>query len=134
MAVLNGHGTTAAWTTTTTLNALKLMRIAPHNPTIQTIRTSHLGTTGAHTHISGSLTENGEFTLTYQFDPTVAIPIGGAEETLTIAYGGAGSTNESVGPAIRTGWQPSTIEVDGTELMTVDVTCKCTGAWTHQQN
>lgn len=134
MAVLNGHGTTAAWTTATTLNALKVMSIQPLNPTIQTIRTSDLTTATAHTHIASSLREEGEFVITYQYDPTIAIAIGGSAETLTIAWGGAGTTNESVGSAIRTGFQISTVEVDSAELMTVAVTCKCTGAWTHQQN
>lgn len=134
MAVGTMHGTTATWGTATTLNALKLMEITPSGPSIGTVKTSHLATATAHTYIANALREEGEVTLVYQFDPTVAITIGGAEETLTIAWGGAGSTNESVGPAIRTAWNPGTITVDSADLATCNVTIKCTGAWTHQQN
>jgi len=134
MAVGTMHGTTATWGTATTLNALKLMEVDLGGPEIGVIRTSHLATATAHTYIANALREEGEVTLVYQYDPTVAITIGGSEETLTIAWGGAGSTNESVGPAIRKSWKPSTITVDGAELATVNVTIKCSGAWTHQQN
>lgn len=134
MAVGTMHGTTAAWTTSTALNALKLMEVDFGGPSIGTIRSSHLGTTGAHTYVANTLKEEGEFTLTYQFDPTVVIPAVGTADTVLIAFGGAGSTNESSGPVIIQSWKPSTIVVDGTELATVVITCKCSDDWTHNQN
>jgi hypothetical protein len=134
MAVGTGHLTTVAWGTATALNALKVISIDASGPSIGTVRTSDLTTTGSHTYIANALKEEGEFTITYQFDPTVAISIGGSAETVIIAWGGAGTTNESTGPAIRTAWKPGTVTVDSSELMTCEVTCKCTGAWTHQQN
>lgn len=134
MAVGTMHLTTAAWGTTTTLNALKLMEVQFGGPSIGTIKTSDLTTTTAHTYIANALREEGEFTLVYQYDPTVAVSIGGAAETVTLAWGGSGTGNESTGPAIRTAWSLSTITVDSGELATCSVTCKCSGAWTHQQN
>jgi len=134
MAVGTMHGTTAAWTTTTTLNALKLMEVQFGDISIGTIKTTHLATATAHTYIANALREEGEMTLVYQYDPTVAITVGGSEETLTIAWGGAGSTNESVGPAIRTAFNINTVTPDSGDLATVSVTVKRTGAWTHQQN
>jgi len=134
MATGTGHGTTAAWTTATALNALQLISVDADGPTLGTIKTSHLGTTGSHTYIAQQLKEHGEVRLTYFFDPAVAIPIPGTADTLLIAWGGAGTANESSGPVILTNWKPSTIVVDAEELMTVEITCKCSGAWTHNQN
>lgn len=133
MAVGTMHGTTAAWTTATTLNALKLEDVQINGVSIATINTSHLATTTAMTFIAANLRDEGEVTLVYQFDPTVAVAIGGAEDTLTIAWGGTGSTNESVGPAIRTAVSYGASKM-ATELATINVTCKCSGAWAHQQN
>lgn len=134
MAVGNMHGTTVAWTTSTALNALKVVELDPRGPSIGMIRTSHLGTTGAHTYSANTLKEEGEFSITYQFDPSVVIPAVGTSDTVLIAFGGAGSTNESSGPVIIQSVKPGTITVDQTELATVVITCKCSDDWTDNQN
>lgn len=129
MAVGTLHGTTVAWTTSTTLNALKVMDVRGINRTCEDVETTHMGTTVTKTFQPSDLKDEGEFVIVYQYDPAVDITVGAAAETLTIDWGGTGNT--SVGSAYRKGTGPVQVTAAASELATIEVTCRCAGTWVH---
>ena len=96
----------------------------------ESIQTSHLGTTLDHTFIPGDLVDNGEVSLTIQYDGTLSPPIitNGAAETVTIDWGGVGAGNTWAASMFQTGFEIGEATVDG--LMTATMTLKASGAIT----
>lgn len=127
MAVDTGHGTTVAWGTTTALNALNVMSVTIGGYSVGDVNTSKMSTTGTRTYIPSDLIEGGEFTIVYQYDPTVDITTG-VVETCTIDWGGTGNTSACSSYRKSVDWGATS---DSGELMTVNVVCKAAGAWTH---
>jgi hypothetical protein len=95
----------------------------------ESIQTSHLGTTTAHTFIPGSLYDPGELSFETQFEPG-GLAYGGlmvaAAQVATIVWGGVTNTswafscfttNMSISAALE-------------ELITATITAKATGALT----
>jgi hypothetical protein len=96
----------------------------------ESINTSHLGTTTDHTFIPGDLVDNGEVSLTIQYDGTVSPPIitNGAAETVTIDWGGVGVNNTWAASMFQTSFEIGEATVDG--LMTATIGLKASGAVT----
>ena len=129
MAVDTTLGTTVTWGTSTALNALKLMGVNVDGITRGEVDTSHLGTTGFKTKQPADLIDGGTLTITYQYDPTVVIPISAAAETITIAPGGQTSGAKLTGP----GYISSTsvpMEYGNEGLMMITLTVVLTDDWT----
>jgi hypothetical protein len=70
---------TSAWTA-------EIVNATPPNLTREALQTSHMGTTGYHTHCPAKLIEGGELSLVVHFDPANLPPIDGDKETITITY------------------------------------------------
>lgn len=129
MAAGTTTGTTVAWGTSTTLNALKVLAVRMPDFAREVIETSNLSTTGSKTFIPADLVDHGSVEIDYQFDPSVDFDTvqGAAAETITIDWGGDGDT--STGPGFITG--VSRTAEYGPNLLAMTVTVKCSGAWTH---
>ena len=107
---------TSAWTANiTSIKAPERSREA--------VKTSHLGTTTAHTYIAARLIESGEVSFDYQYDLATSgeSPMDGAEELVTIT--------PYTGPAItfQGFWTKDGQEIPMEDLMTGSATVKVTG-------
>ncbi|MBE3118841.1 MAG: hypothetical protein IMZ50_08815 [Candidatus Atribacteria bacterium] len=90
----------------------------------ESINTSHLGTTTAHTFIPADLYDAGSLSLSIHYNPDTTVPINSAPETITVTYP-AGATVSFSG--FMTGHNATGPLED---KMTADVTIKITGAVT----
>lgn len=94
-------------------------------PSVPTVDTTHLGTTGFRTKIPGELQDGGEWTLDYIHDPDEQPPVG-VSQTITITQNA--KTGQSSGATIAfTGfvskWNVSIPSVDsGEDKMTSNIT------------
>ncbi len=94
------------------------------------INASHLGTTNDHEFIQADLVDNGEVTVEFQFDGTKSPPIitNGAQETVTIDWGGLGAGNTWAATMGQSGLDITGGGVDG--MMTGSIALKPSGAVT----
>jgi hypothetical protein len=115
-------GATIAGATTTSFLA-QILAVDPPNESRVAIPSSHLGTTGRHTHIPGKLVEPGECRVTIHHDPTLEPPIDLVPEVWTITYPNSGATTKQF-TGFFTNYEP-TGELEG--KMTARVTIKISG-------
>ena len=81
---INAQGTTIAFGTSSfsmNIDSFELPEAQRNS-----IRTSHLGTTGAHTFMPSKLIDNGELVINGHLDPDIDPPVGAAAETITITF------------------------------------------------
>ena len=87
----------------------------------ESLKTTHMGTTTAHTFTPANLVDWGEMGVEMAFAPGTRPPIDAAAENCTVTYSD-GST--VVGEAFMTGFEPGApLE----EMMTADATLKFSG-------
>ena len=96
----------------------------------ESVNTSHMGTTTFHTFIPGDLTDPGELTLEFNFEPDDEPIWDDVEETLTIAF------PLEVGQSSPATWAATVFATDVSvtdpleDKMTMTMTLKATGAIT----
>lgn len=125
MAIDNGTGTSIGFgtssfaATVTAINGESIERVA--------IRTSHLGTTTAHTFTPGDLFDPGELSLDLQFDPDNKPPLNGAAETITVTFPVAAGESSGATWAASGFVTGFSYGVPFEELMTGTMTIKLSG-------
>jgi len=124
-----GTGTTVAFGTSGTSMAYRIESVNLDGITREAIRTSHMGTTTAHTFMPGDLADFGELKLSVHYDSALGLPpINSAAETITITLPAGGtSTHTIVGSGFLTGLAIND-PLEG--LIMADMTIKYTGALT----
>ena len=104
MAVISGHGATLGFGTYTTFSP-KYTTIGGFEATRESLVTSDLSTTGAHTKIGGDLFDVGPFSSTFLFEPELSDDTGSnnldgllfatgeikADQVVTITYPDTGA-------------------------------------------
>jgi len=123
MAIGTGHGTTITFGTSGFTANLK--NITGVGFTREKIDTTHMGTTTAKTNIAADLYELPDVTADISFDPAVAIPSTGTDETITINFKASGKTWAATGRIAS-----ASISVPMGELMSCSLTLHMTGAFT----
>ena len=128
MAAKTGLGCTLGFGTTTTWTP-QYLSIAGPNITIETLQSSHLGTTGGyHTYVPVDLKEGGEVTADFFWDAASGYPpLAGTPETITITNNDSGAATEAFSGYI-TAFNGPTRSVG--ELQTASITIKVLGAIT----
>lgn len=128
MATDLGRGTTVTFAT----SSFSADIVAVNGPSYsrQAVNTSHMGTTTAHTFVPSDLYDGGEIGLTIRHDGAQSPPVSGAAETITIAWGGAGTSYTSSCSAFMIGYTPSAEAADSDSVMEAEMTLKVTGAVT----
>lgn len=94
------------------------------------IKTSHLGTTGYDTYVSGDLTDPGEVTFDIQWNPSTLPPVRGAAETVTVrapVASGYAAADSYAATMFVTDFQ---FGIPHEDLMTGSITCKVSGTIT----
>jgi len=98
--------------------------------TREAIRTTHAGTTGAHTYMPASLYDPGEIEVELQFDPeqSPVTPIAAAAETVTVTFPDAAPASTMAASGFM-----SSFEITGAigERMTATARLRLSGAITH---
>lgn len=116
-----GTGTTVSWAT---LTFPEITNVRWSGASIETVETTHMGTTDARTFKATDLPDMGTVEITGFFTPGLDMPaaLGGAAASLTVNF--AGSSDTWAASAIGIG-----IEVDDPleGMMTYTFTCKITG-------
>ena len=102
----------------------EILDVSPPGSSRESIQTSHMGTTNAHTFTPADLVDWGELVVEMAFNPSTAIPIGGAAETITITFPDSGAAVWTF-TGFMTGFEPSAPLED---RMTATATIKVTGA------
>lgn len=123
MAAGDGLGTTVTFGSSGF--SANILSVDGPSVTRDPIETTHMGTTVTKSFIMSSLYDGGEVTLTVQHDATIAVPISGALETITIDWGGLGS-NDSFSGGVTAYTASATVG----ELMEGSMTIKAAGAIT----
>ena len=101
----------------------EILDVSPPGASRESIQTSHMGTTSAHTFTPADLVDWGELVVEMAFNPSTAIPIGGAAETITITFPDSGTAVWTF-TGFMTGFEPSAPLED---RMTATATIKVTG-------
>lgn len=125
MAVDLGTGTTITFGTSGF--AANLLSIDGPGISRESIDTSHMGTSNAHTFTPGDLYDGGSIDITFEFAGDDDPPYDGAEELITIDWGGAGTGKKWTFNAFMTDYSPGAA-ID--ERMEASATLKVTGAVT----
>lgn len=87
----SGVGTTLTFSASTyAANILSLSWDGISRPVLDT---THLGTTVARTKVPGDLYDSGNLNVTWQFDPSEAIPITSTAETVTLDFPTSGTSD-----------------------------------------
>ncbi len=123
MAIGPGDGTTITFGTSGFTG--EIVTIDGPNGTRAAIDGTHLGSTNYKTFTPSGLVDGGEVSLNVHYNPTVALPVQGVEETITIDPNGSGQTLSFPGFIISFG---HSFAVD--ELMSQDITLKVSGTIT----
>lgn len=97
----------------------QILDVNPASPTVDDIQTSHQGTTGGHTFVAADLVDNGEMSFDIHFNPDTTVPVGGANETITITFP-AGAT-ESYDGYIKSATPAAPLNDKMTSTITVKV-------------
>lgn len=142
MAISTGHGASLTFAS----NTVSIVSISGFEQTREAVDTSHLGTTDYRTKIPGDLTEPGEFTIEYLFDPeevwdntdaNAEAPIEAADTasscTITFPVTVTGQTAATWSAnAFLTSWSSPELVTDG--LMTASATIQWADgpAWTDE--
>lgn len=101
----------------------EILDVSPPAASRESIPSSHMGTTTAHTFSPATLVDWGEMTLEILFDPSLRPPIDDAAESVTITFpNSAASTWIFTG--FMTGFEPS---VPLEDRMTATATVKVSG-------
>ena len=95
----------------------------------ESIRTSHMGTTTAHTFGVGDLYDPGQVEVSMVYDPATSpvTPMTGAQETITITYPDAGAATIAASGEMISFEVNSPLE----DRMTATCTLKLSGTVTH---
>ena len=90
MSVFIGTGTTIAFGTSGF--SAEILDVTPPGGSRESIQTSHMGTTDAHTFTPAKLVDWGELSFDIHFDPATTPPIGLVAETITITFPNSAAT------------------------------------------
>ena len=94
--------------------------------------TTHLGSTDARAYLPGDLYDPGELSLSIQYEPGNEPPISAAQETITLTF--PANTAQGIDTAATLAVTASVSEfsfgVPLEDVITADVTFKCSGALT----
>ncbi len=118
-----GTGTTITFGTTA--YSANLLSIDGPGITRESVPTSHMGTTTAHTFIPADLYDGGSFDITFEFNGSDNPPFSSALEAITVDWGGAGAGKRWKFDAFMTDFSPAAA-ID--ERMESSATMKVTGA------
>ena len=119
----DGHGTTVVFGTSSF--AAPIISIDSIDLQREAIEDTNMSSTSGHEFAPSSL-YSWTMTMTVEHAAGVAVPIGGAVETVTITFGGSGTAWASSG--FMTGYTVNTVQAG--ERMTASVTIQGTGAVT----
>ena len=123
-----GTGTTIGFGTSGF--SAEILNVDGASMTREVIDTSHMGTTTWRTFIPGDLSDPGEVTFEFHFDPDAQPPINGAAEPITITFplpAGQATPATLVGSGFISSWEFSDPFED---KMTANGTIKWSGALT----
>jgi len=119
-----GTGTTITFGTSG--YSAEILDVTPPDGSRESINTSHMGTTGAHTFTPAKLVDWGGFSFDAHFDPAETPLITLAAETVTIAFPNSASTSWAFS-GFCTGYAPTDpIEDKATIAITVKVSGEVT--------
>lgn len=102
----------------------EILDVSPPGASRESIQTSHMGTTAAHTFTPADLVDWGEMTVEMGFLPSTAPPMTGVAESITITFPNSGAAVWTF-TGFMTGFEPSAPLED---RMTASATIKVTGA------
>jgi hypothetical protein len=101
----------------------EILDVSPPGASRESIQTSHMGTTVAHTFLPGDLVDWGELVVEMAFIASTAIPIDNAAEAIVISFPDSASSTWTFN-GFMTGFEAS---VPLEERMTATATVKVTG-------
>jgi hypothetical protein len=104
----------------------EILDVSPPNASRESIATSHMGTSAAHTFMPADLVDWGELTVEMAFDPSTTPPITSAAEAIVITFADSAASTWSFS-GYMTSFEPSAPLED---RMTASATIKVTGAVT----
>lgn len=102
----------------------EILDVSPPGASRESIQTSHMGTTSAHTFTPADLVDWGELIVEMAFDPSTAVPMNSVAEAITITFPDSGAAVWTF-QGFMTGFEPSAPLED---RMTATATIKVTGA------
>ena len=102
----------------------EILDVSPPGASRESIQTSHMGTTSAHTFTPADLVDWGELVVEMAFAPSTSPPMNGAAQTIVIVFPDTGAAIWTFQGFI-TGFEPSAPLED---RMTATATIKVTGA------
>lgn len=123
MATGNGSGTTITFGTSGFTG--ELLSLDGIGFSFGKIDTTHMGTTNAKTSVATARYEQSDVTAEVAFDPAIAVPKTGVNETITVDFANSGKTWASSG---RIGAVSIGVPLD--ERMTAKLTLHMTGEFT----
>lgn len=121
--MLIGTGTTITFNTSA---IAEILDVTPPGMSRESIQSSHMGTTTAHTFLPSKLYDGGELQLDLAFDPKYAIPFNGVVAACVITFPDSSATKWTF-DAFITGYEPTDPLED---RMTASLTLKVTGTVT----
>lgn len=129
MATDVGTGTTITFThTSKPIDAsAEITSISKSGESLESIETTHMGTTGARSFIPADLPDSGEMTVEGHFSADMALPTWGEVAAITISFAGEPTTDLYTCAGFITAHD---VDAPLEDKMTFSATFKMTGAWT----
>ncbi len=128
MATDVGTGTTITFThTSKPIDATaEITSISKSGESLESIETTHMGTTGARSFIPADLPDSGELTVEGHFDPTMDLPNWAEVAAITISWAAVGTADLWKCDGFITAHD---VDAPLEDKMTFSATFKMTGVW-----
>jgi len=113
-----GYSMTASGTNSDWAAALEIDTITLPGKSVGSLRTSHQGTTTAHTYVAQSIPEGGELNVKAKFNSDELPVIGGANQDFIIAFPGDVSLSTKTISGFIMSYEPDGEDLDGIMMAT----------------